>query len=142
MNIHIKAEWLARLRSGTIEQGKNVLRSEDEKYCCLGVLCEMAVEAGIIEPPLPPTEDYTADNDTEIRGYLYAADTEGDDEDACVDERWYMKHYLPEAVQEWAGLLDKRGDLAKREINGDSLAQLNDAGMSFADIADIIEKAL
>ncbi len=33
--------WVVALRSGHYKQGKNVLRSVDDNYCCLGVLCEV-----------------------------------------------------------------------------------------------------
>jgi hypothetical protein len=47
--------------------------------------------------------------------------------------------FAHEKVADWLGLLDQRGDL--RDGSGfDSLADLNDAGASFAEIADIIEK--
>lgn len=42
----IKAKWVAALRSGTYVQGKTRLRFNDE-YCCLGVLCELAVGEGV-----------------------------------------------------------------------------------------------
>lgn len=35
-------EWIAALRSGEYKQGRNgFLRSSDDMYCCLGVLCEI-----------------------------------------------------------------------------------------------------
>lgn len=40
MNPEVKAKWVAALRSGEFQQGKNALKSE-EGYCCLGVLCEL-----------------------------------------------------------------------------------------------------
>lgn len=46
MNPEIKAEWVKRLRSGDYEQGKGNLEMGG-RYCCLGVLCEIAVEQGI-----------------------------------------------------------------------------------------------
>lgn len=33
-------KWVAALRSGEFEQGEHFLRSFDDEYCCLGVLCE------------------------------------------------------------------------------------------------------
>lgn len=36
-----KAEWVAALRSGKYEQGKYTLRTPDNKFCCLGVYCDM-----------------------------------------------------------------------------------------------------
>lgn len=46
MNGEVKAKWIAALRSGEYEQGRNFLR-EEGSYCCLGVLCELhAKETG------------------------------------------------------------------------------------------------
>lgn len=42
MNSELKAKWIAALRSGKYKQGRSVLRTADNKYCCLGVLCEVA----------------------------------------------------------------------------------------------------
>lgn len=41
---------------------------------------------------------------------------------------------LPENVMKWSGLTTSNG-----VISGDTLANLNDGGMSFTDIADVIE---
>lgn len=44
------------LRSGDYRQGTNMLRTLDDKYCCLGVACEVArlngigIEWGMVEP--------------------------------------------------------------------------------------------
>src|SRR5689334_11788613 len=46
MNKEVKDQWVAALRSGEYEQGKGTLQ-EDGKFCCLGVLCELAVKAGV-----------------------------------------------------------------------------------------------
>jgi hypothetical protein len=37
----VKARWVAALRSGKYEQGFGCLR-RDDRYCCLGVLCDVA----------------------------------------------------------------------------------------------------
>ena len=43
MDPELKAKWIAALRSGEYKQGKNRLHSnEDNSFCCLGVLCEVA----------------------------------------------------------------------------------------------------
>lgn len=42
MKKELKDKWVAALRSGKYEQGQNYLRTEKNKYCCLGVLCEVA----------------------------------------------------------------------------------------------------
>lgn len=41
MDAQLKAKWVAALRSGKYEQGRQRLRNGDS-YCCLGVLCEVA----------------------------------------------------------------------------------------------------
>lgn len=42
MNPELKAKWIAALRSGDYKQGRGVLRSPDESFCCLGVLCDIS----------------------------------------------------------------------------------------------------
>lgn len=44
MDAEIKAKWVEALRSGEYQQARTVLRSLDDKFCCLGVLCQ------IVEP--------------------------------------------------------------------------------------------
>ena len=43
----VRKKWIAALRSGKYEQGRDQLRSGKE-YCCLGVLCDLAVKNGVI----------------------------------------------------------------------------------------------
>lgn len=49
MNKEIKTDWLAALRSGDYRQGQLLLRyrptyKQKDRYCCLGVLCEVIGE--------------------------------------------------------------------------------------------------
>jgi len=48
MNPEVKELWLAALRSGEYKQGRQRLRTDDE-FCCLGVLCDLAVKAGAVD---------------------------------------------------------------------------------------------
>ena len=41
MDISWKNKWLAALRSGEYNQGYDQLRNLDNKFCCLGVLCDI-----------------------------------------------------------------------------------------------------
>lgn len=41
MNADIRQRWLAALQSGKYRQGKGLLRSQTDKYCPLGVLCDL-----------------------------------------------------------------------------------------------------
>lgn len=53
MNKRIKKLWVNALRSGKYKQGTGQLRRDDPKdgsvHCCLGVLCELARQKGVIE---------------------------------------------------------------------------------------------
>lgn len=111
MNREVVKEWVAELRSGKYTQGKRLLRSANDEYCCLGVLCELAVKHGVIEPAeLKSPNAYGYGNGSE----------------------WYGA--LPPLVTDWIGLSTAAGGYVSR-----SLTELNDNGTSFAEIADIIE---
>jgi hypothetical protein len=135
MNKRIKTSWIKRLLSGKYKQGKGSLRDGD-KFCCLGVLCEIARERKVVK-----AERVGVDGEWRFSGELA---------------------YLPVEVREWAGAgsggdinitLDKRdAQRLKKRIDPKginpkgreytSLAQLNDAGASFKTIARLIGKYL
>lgn len=52
-NQEVVRAWAAALRSGKYQQGRNnlctIATDGTRRYCCLGVLAELAVEAGVIE---------------------------------------------------------------------------------------------
>jgi hypothetical protein len=118
----IAAEWKSRLRSGKIKQLKAALGNTAGERCCLGVLCDMAVEAGIIPPP---NINATAQGKGIILGY----GTSGD----------WNSGTLPEIVKEWAGMRSSVGQW-QWDYNSLSLTTLNDTGISFPEIADAIEE--
>ena len=109
MKPEIAKIWTDALRSGKYEQGQHWLRSLDDKFCCLGVLCEQAVEAGIIEPAIS----------TSTRSVWRYESNEG---------------VLPAAVQRWAGMRTPSGSHGAGRLTVD-----NDRGQSFLEIADIID---
>ena len=41
MKAGIRQQWLEALRSGTYKQAEATLRTADDKFCCLGVLCHL-----------------------------------------------------------------------------------------------------
>lgn len=113
-------KWVAELRSGKWKQCRDKLIENDgEAYCCLGVA-------------------------NEISG-LGQWDDDGHfvDNDADFDEESGRPYFEEEAasdrVKSQLGLISKFGDLI---LDGEdtSLLMLNDAGKSFAEIADIIEQ--
>lgn len=79
----VKAKWTAALRSGTYTQGVGQLRDSADNFCCLGVLCEIAVEEGVI-PPAKVSSGWT--------NYAY-----GNPEAADI-----RTGVLPASVQSWA----------------------------------------
>lgn len=123
MNEEIKAEWVKRLRDGR-RQGKGYLEVQhsdgSKSQCCLGVLCEIAKEQGVVEKAI--VVDSLEDGPSYVK-YDYHAGI------------------LPPHVADWAGL--SRTDLSVSMAEGQqSLTTLNDNGASFEDIADLIEEHL
>lgn len=120
MKEEIKERWVSALRSGKFTQGKDRLKTDDEDYCCLGVLCELAVEDKVIAPA----------KDTEDFGWIY------EDEQGT----------LPNKVREWAGLAEDNPYVEftrDGEARYESLSELNDdLNLSFKEIALIIEEKL
>lgn len=111
MNPEIKALWVKELRSGDFEQGKMALR-QGQKCCCLGVLCELAYEAGV---PL------------QIR--TYNGEYEYDGSNAT----------LPRSVRMWAGLDEDNPHVPGPNGFSRTLSSLNDHECNFKSIADLIE---
>lgn len=107
----LQAEWVAKLRSGEYTQGRGNLRSRDNKFCCLGVLCDLV--------GLEWKTDETNPN------YPFYIDVPGDNAVA----------FPPETL---LGQLNcKQGTRGYSELW--SLASANDNGLTFAQIADQIE---
>lgn len=120
MNPEIKEQWIEALLSGEYKQGKHSLRSFDDMFCCLGVLCDLAVKAGVIPEPEEAFDTC----------YSYLG--------SCSA--------LPEAVVEWAGMKNGlKGDRAAHVGYGSYgrhgvLSLDNDTGKTFEEIAEIIRK--
>lgn len=131
----IKTRWVEALRSGEYRQGRNVLRHQSSAgvtHCCLGVLCEIALEDGIV----------TRISDDASNGTAIWTDSAG-----------YQLSALPTspAVVEWAlGSFDRDAgvntvsNLTLVLADGShTLTGINDAGKhTFAEIADLIEEQL
>jgi hypothetical protein len=116
MNPEIRAQWCAALRSGDYQQARKALY-DGEGYCCLGVLCDLAVKAGAVAERV-----YTG---TENEPGFWQYDGRGD--------------YLPISVREWAGLDDGNPEVRTR-TGLEPLGILNDEnGLTFAEIADLID---
>lgn len=106
-------KWVDALRSGQYKQGQGQL-SVDNKYCCLGVLCDvLGVESKLVG----------------IGKYYY--DT--------LDEEWVASS-LPKQVQLELGITIL-GDFKQSDNTYRSLSHCNDVlNLNFNQIADWIEK--
>ena len=119
MKSEIKKQWVEALRSGRYWQGNTLLRHR-RHFCCLGVLCDLAVKARL---------DVTVEKHGDE--FLY---------DGEVFE-------LPMSVSQWAGLDDQSPDIGAFDLDSGqykttSLARINDNGATFKQIADLIEEQL
>lgn len=123
MNQDVKARWLHKLETEDIPQLTGYLGNAQGARCCLGVLCDIAVEDGIIDAPrvthLRPGSET----------YIYGLD---------------QLATLPHEVMEWAGLDSTNGgysnnDPAKYGYDR-ALSDDNDSGMPFSEIAKIIRE--
>lgn len=136
MNPEVKALWVTALRSGEYQQGQGVLRRNDH-YCCLGVLCELAVAAEGVDVSHVARKTNTVGVDNKTTTYT----NHRYDDEATV---------LPPAVLEWSGLDHSNPDTsvtasevpkpARSPNTLVSVAELNDGGWSFEQIADVIER--
>lgn len=117
MNQDIREEWTRRLRSGEYEQGQALLcrvhHDGSKRYCCWGVLCDMAVEDGVITAELVDM--------TVIYGPARS------------------RHMPPFQVLAWAGVPYVGNGYAVPAGSFDQLAELNDQGIPFSEIADRID---
>lgn len=128
MNPEVKAAWLTALRSGEYTQGRGKLNKGGE-FCCLGVLCDIAVKQFDIQVDLE-----------EVAGC--------GDEECCPPVMTYdgQESFPPAAVLDWSGLRNESGILAERVYVPEAgeytwaLYSANDLGLSFAEIANVIEE--
>jgi hypothetical protein len=121
MNPQVKAQWVAALRSGEYPQGKAGLSYPGDdgvrRFCCLGVLCDLAVKAGA--------------GVTLMRAGMLGK------YDLYNGENWF----LPSSVVDWAGLDGPNPEVTQAGYHT-TLASLNDYDVPFTGIADMIEAQL
>lgn len=121
MNESVKTKWVQALRNGGYNQTRGYLANEDG-YCCLGVLCEVAIKEGL--------EIEVEEDDSDGRVYYSGEESQ-----------------LPVEVADWAEI----SRLGEREYSNpdsnlddfDSLASVNDyqpSPFTFWHIAHIIEQ--
>lgn len=112
MDSQVKSAWLAALRSGEYTQTRERL-FDGTGHCCLGVLCELAAKASVVNRD---------------SNWFEAADDSND----------YSETSLPQAVQRWAGLKVSDPEVLDRPLTSWN----DDRKASFAEIANLIEEEL
>ena len=134
MNQEIKKKWLNALRSGDYKQGRDVLRrvgrDGEDRWCCLGVLCDIIDKKGWDKTPSTNSTNTTAPT------YLYKTG---------IGRQYHEAECsVPESVAKLAGIDNVFVDCE----NGDRtvrahLESMNDVKKySFKKIADWIEENL
>ena len=94
MRKKVKQLWVNALRSGKYEQGRKVLCSLDNKYCCLGVLTEVYIEQ-MKKNRKKSKVSKASISTTYCEQYLVSYENKA-------------THLLPEVVTKWAGLNQKQ----------------------------------
>lgn len=133
MDPEIKKLWIEALRSDDYEQGKSYLHSisnvgddKEHRYCCLGVLCEIAIKQGL------PIVDKLQENIVfSSRQTVITYDGQ--------------RSVLPGSVAAWANITSDGSYIPKRpaelhNYKSGALTHDNDKGMTFAEIASIIDE--
>ena len=116
--------WVDALRSGEYKQVGGRLKTL-EGYCCLGVLCDLAVDRGIIPAPI-----LNVNSGLNLSVFTFGK----------------QKLFLPSEVMEWAGVNSSTGDIPLSDpavpasFSTANLSKLNDSGVDFKTIAEVIER--
>jgi hypothetical protein len=122
MKKDIKERWVSLARKNKQHHGRGALRSRDNKFCPLGMLCEMAYADGVIGAPY-----FDEDADAYIYGGPGAEGSSG---------------VLPKAVMKWAGLEEEDPGLII-DNKRTTITYANDRSMtSFTKIINAIERQL
>lgn len=108
-----KEKWLKALRSCKYKQGTNGLRSADNRFCCLGVACD-----------------------------IYRPKTWIENENECCFMTSNLTSYYPDDWDLPKKVGDVLSQEYNGEVIGHALAKMNDSGMKFYQIARWIERHL
>jgi hypothetical protein len=116
MKAELKQKWIEALRSGEYRQGKGVLRDSVDRFCCLGVLCDVVSKSGW--GAAHDVDTSVAGHDAEISAHPY------DDGESVNSVS------LPHSLRERVGL---------HIADASALIAMNDSGQDFETIAKHIE---
>lgn len=125
MKKKIMTKWVKALRSNKYKQGKDLLCTDDNKFCCLGVLCDLY------------QNEAKRNKKAQLNSLI-------DKKIGCVVYGGEMR-FLPNKVMDWAGLNTDKGVTSHIKRSAPyskctSLANMNDCGLTFETIANFIEE--
>lgn len=113
----VRKLWVEALESGKYKQGKMRLKRTDageDRYCCLGVLCDLAAKHGICDES---REDYAGN---------WVFD--------------YKTYTPPTSVLNWIGLASDSGVFrTDDDVRPRSLTSTNDKSSDFSKVIEIIK---
>jgi hypothetical protein len=145
MKPEIKQAWVKALRSGEYTQGLQQLKTNTDRFCCLGVLCDLACKAGVVELRLGVDH-------LDVPRLFYGTPEEHSIPFKPNVEAGARYEVLPKSVMEWAGLDVNNPELNIQDDDEDwrnngpypvQMAELNDElGYSFNRLARLIESQL
>lgn len=126
MDQTIKDAWLVALRSGDYKQGQCQLRTVDNEFCCLGVLCDVLSKDDPSIQWIKPFDHFRISDGIQNTNEALTAGIASKAGLTHIDPR---VNVIP---------TDKRC----AEVQHIKLSYLNDSGRTFAQIADLIEAQL
>lgn len=112
--------WVDALRSDEYKQYQGRLAKEGQnglEYCCLGVLCELAVAEGVIAEKTTNNGCFGYEGANGLQAAL-----------------------PPPAVAGWVGLVGDSWEVEEENTNVELTSLNDDRNWTFAEIADVIEE--
>lgn len=135
-------EWVDALRSGEYKQGKHVLRSTRDEFCCLGVACDL-LDIGWLDDPITVTVHPSVENEEgEIETYDQSINCYLPIDSRTIgasSRRGSMVAQMPSEEIEFP-LAYREGPWEGDRVDIVLIAEMNDSGSSFEEIADTILK--
>ena len=90
-----KARWIEALRSGQYKQGTQGLRTTDNRFCCLGVLCDVVKDDVGLKWEVAPHNDRRF----QIGGYTGVVQTDQQGQLVSMNDSLPQKSFLE--IADW-----------------------------------------
>jgi hypothetical protein len=133
MDVELKNKWVTKLRSDEYAQGTGELRNWNDKFCCLGVLCDVMDKDNWVNRYAESAESAEEEDAIEIQwDYLFNGQEDG------TEAPDWLEDLLADNVDYVELNLDENTD---RIVT--TLVEFNDSkSLTFSEIADWVEANL